>query len=83
MSGEQYQQLRKDAEVYMNQELPFQTIEEENITAGRTINPWDVIKQDAPMTEHELSISGKGEKNDLLSFWFFYISEITFSRRSI
>lgn len=62
MSGEQYQQLRKDAEVYMNQELPFQTIEEENIAAGRTINPWDVIKQDAPMTEHELSISGKGEK---------------------
>ena len=61
MNAEQYLQLRKDAEVYMNQELPFQTIEEENIAAGRTIDPWEVIKQSAPMTEHELSISGKGE----------------------
>ena len=62
MSPEKYLQLRKDAEVYMNQSLPFQTIEEENMAAGRTIDPWDVIKQDAPMTEHELSMSGKGEK---------------------
>lgn len=62
MNGDRYLQLRKDAEVYMNQELPFQTIEEENIAAGRTINAWDVIKQDAPMTEHELSVSGKGER---------------------
>ncbi len=62
MGPGKYQQLRKDAEVYMNQSLPFQTIEEENIAAGRTIDPWDVIKQDAPMTEHELSLSGKGER---------------------
>lgn len=62
MNGEKYLQLRKDAEAYMNQALPFQTIEEENIAAGRTIDPWDVIKQDAPMTEHELSLSGKGER---------------------
>lgn len=62
MNGDKYLQLRKDAEVYMDQALPFQTIEEENIAAGRTIDPWDVIKQDAPMMEHELSISGKGER---------------------
>lgn len=62
MNAEKYLQLRKDAEVYMNQSLPFQTIEEENIAAGRTIDPWDVIKQDAPMTEHELSLAGKGEQ---------------------
>lgn len=62
MNANKYLQLRKDAEVYMNQELPFQTIEEENIAVGRTINPWSVIEQDAPMTEHELSISGKGER---------------------
>lgn len=62
MGAEKYKQLRKDAEAYMNQSLPFQTIEEENMAAGRTINPWSVIEQDAPMTEHELSMSGKGEK---------------------
>jgi len=62
MGPDKYLQLRKDAEAYMNQSLPFQTIEEENIAAGRSIDAWDVIKQDAPMTEHELSLSGKGEK---------------------
>lgn len=62
MNAEKYLQLRKDAEVYMGQSLPFQTIEEENMAAGLTIDPWDVIKQDALMTEHELSMSGKGEK---------------------
>ena len=62
MGPEKYLQLRKDAEVYMKQPLPFQTIEEENMAAGNIIKSWDVIKQDAPMTEHELSLSGKGER---------------------
>lgn len=62
MSPEKYLQLRKDAEAYMDQPWPFPTVEEENITAGRSIDTWNVIKQDAPMTEHELSFSGKGEQ---------------------
>lgn len=62
MSPDRYLQLRKDAEAYMDQPWPFPAIEEENIAAGRAIDTWDVIKQDAPMTEHELSFSGKGEQ---------------------
>lgn len=62
MNPERYLQLRKDAEAYMDQPWPFPTVEEDNIKAGRTIDTWDVIKQNAPMTEHELSFSGKGEQ---------------------
>ncbi|WP_279179017.1 TonB-dependent receptor [Parabacteroides johnsonii] len=62
MGPDRYLQLRKDAEAYMDQPWPFPTLEEENIKAGRTIDTWDVIKQSAPMTEHELSVSGKGEQ---------------------
>lgn len=62
MGPDKYVQLRKDAEAYKGASIPFSQIELENMEAGRTIDAWDVIKRTAPITEHELSVSGKGKK---------------------
>ncbi len=62
MNAEQYLAARKDAEIAAGGAVPFQPIELENIAAGKTIDPFEEIKQSAPMSNYELSIAGKAEK---------------------
>jgi TonB-linked SusC/RagA family outer membrane protein len=59
---EQYLAARKDAEVAEGGAVPFSVIELANIAAGKTINPFDEIKQNAPMSNYELSVSGKTDR---------------------
>ncbi len=61
-TAEQYLQARKDAEIMDNGALPFQVLEEQNIAAGITIDPWEEIKRKAPVSSNELSVSGRSEK---------------------
>ena len=58
---EQYLAARKDAEIAEGGAVPFSVIELANIAVGKTINPFDEIKQAAPMSNYELSVSGKTE----------------------
>lgn len=62
MNGEQYLAARKDYEVAAGGSTPFQPSEIENIEAGRTISPFDEIKQSAPISNYEISASGKSDK---------------------
>ncbi len=62
LNGDQYLAARKDAVIAEGGAVPFQPIELENIAAGRSINPFDEIKQDAPMSNYELSVSGKTDR---------------------
>lgn len=59
---EQYLAARKDAEIAEGGAVPFSVIELANIAVGKTINPFDEIKQDAPMSNYELSVSGKTDR---------------------
>ena len=60
MGAERYLQLKQDASDFAGRDLTqLNPLEEENFQAGETSDPWDVIKQDAPVQSHELSISGK------------------------
>lgn len=61
-NAEQYLAARKDAEIAEGGAVPFSVIELANIAAGKTINPFDEIKQAAPMSNYELSVSGKTDK---------------------
>lgn len=67
LNAEEYLARRKDAESAEGAELPFQPIELENIAAGRSIEPFEEIKQYAPIANYDLSISGKTEK---VSYYF-------------
>lgn len=62
LSAERYLAARKDAEIAEGGPVPFQPIELANIAAGRTIDPFEEIKQKAPMSNYELSVAGKTEK---------------------
>lgn len=62
LNAEQYLAARKDAEIADGGAVPFQPVELENIAAGRTIKPFEEIKQSAPMSNYELSVSGKTER---------------------
>ncbi|MBQ0077132.1 MAG: TonB-dependent receptor [Bacteroidales bacterium] len=62
MNADQYVALRAAAEQYKGISIPFNEIELANIEAGKTIDAWDVISRIAPMTEHELSVSGRASK---------------------
>ena len=62
LNAAQYLQARKDAEKADGGPLPFQPLEEENIAAGVSIDPWEAIKQKAPVSSNELSISGRSDK---------------------
>ncbi len=61
-NAEQYLAARKDAELAEGGAVPFSVIELANIAAGKTINPFDEIKQAAPMYNYELSVSGKTDR---------------------
>ncbi len=62
MGPEKYMQLKEDAEAYTGQLIQLEPLELANYNAGITIDPWEEIKQVAPMQSHELSVSGKNEK---------------------
>lgn len=62
LNAEQYLTARKDAEIAAGGAVPFQPIELENIAAGNIIDPFEVIKQDAPISNYELSVAGKTDK---------------------
>ncbi len=61
-NAEQYVAARKDAEIAEGGSVPFSIIELDNIAAGRTINPFEAISQAAPMSNYELSVSGKTDR---------------------
>lgn len=58
LNAEEYLRNRAYAEQADNGSLPFQPIEVENIAAGKTIDPFKAISQDAPIWNSELSVSG-------------------------
>ncbi|ACT93441.1 TonB-dependent receptor [Dyadobacter fermentans] len=62
LNAEQYLAARKDAEIADGGPVPFQPVELENIAAGRSIKPFEEIRQSAPMSNYELSVSGKTER---------------------
>ncbi len=61
MNAEEYLAAREDY-IAAAGPTPFQPIELENIAAGRTIDPFEEIKQSAPNSNYELSASGKSDK---------------------
>ncbi|WP_139956734.1 SusC/RagA family TonB-linked outer membrane protein [Flavicella sediminum] len=67
LNAKQYLAARLDGEIADGSTLPFQPVEEANIAAGRTINPFDEIKQSAPISNYEVSVSGREDK---VSYFF-------------
>ncbi|WP_422082148.1 SusC/RagA family TonB-linked outer membrane protein [Ulvibacterium sp.] len=67
LNAEEYLARRLDAEAAEGGPLPFSPIELENIEAGRSIEPFEEIKQYAPISNYELSVSGK---TDAISYFF-------------
>src|SRR5690606_25892477 len=61
LDAEGYLALRKDAEAADNGPIPFSPLEQANIDAGITIDPFEEIKQDAPVFSNELSVSGRSD----------------------
>lgn len=62
LNPEQYLAARADAVIADGGAVPFQPIEQENIAAGKTINPFEEIKQYAPIANYEMGVSGKTDK---------------------
>jgi len=62
LSASQYLAARKDAEVAEGGPVPFQPVELDNIAKGRSIDPFEEIRQDAPMSNVELGVSGKSDR---------------------
>ncbi|WP_247235337.1 TonB-dependent receptor [Telluribacter sp. SYSU D00476] len=62
MGPERYLQMKEDAAAFLGRPVILTPTEETNFNAGRTIDPWEAIAQRAPMTSHELSLSGVTEK---------------------
>ncbi|GAB2796533.1 TonB-dependent receptor [Rhabdobacter roseus] len=67
LTPEQYLAARKDAEIADGGPVPFWPSELANIAANRTINPFEEIRQSAPMSNYELSVAGK---TDRLNYFF-------------
>ncbi|MFC7524500.1 TonB-dependent receptor [Parapedobacter sp. GCM10030251] len=67
LDAEKYLQVRKDAEKADGGPIPFSPLEQANIDAGRTINPFDEIKQKAPVHSNELSVSGR---SNVFTYYF-------------
>ncbi|WAC12566.1 TonB-dependent receptor [Dyadobacter pollutisoli] len=67
LNAEQYLAARKDAELADGGIVPFQPVELENIAAGKSIEPFEEIRQKAPMSNYELSVSGK---TDRVNYYF-------------
>ncbi len=62
LNAEQYLAARKDAEIAEGGPVPFQPIELDNIAVGKIIDPFKEIKQFAPMSNYDLSVSGKTDR---------------------
>ncbi|MEZ4970900.1 MAG: TonB-dependent receptor [Flavobacteriaceae bacterium] len=62
LNAEEYLERRIDAEAAEGAQLPFQPIELENIAGGRSIEPFEEIKQYSPLLNYDLNVSGKSEK---------------------
>jgi TonB-linked SusC/RagA family outer membrane protein len=63
LGPEKYLKLKQDASAFTGRDLTqLNPLEEESLENGWTIDPWEAIKQDAPMQNHELSISGNTDK---------------------
>ncbi|HSF53380.1 MAG TPA: SusC/RagA family TonB-linked outer membrane protein, partial [Algoriphagus sp.] len=63
LGPDKYLKLKEDASDFTGRDLTqLNPLEEESIANGWSIDPWEAIKQDAPMQNHELSISGSTEK---------------------
>ncbi len=63
LGPDQYIQLKQDASDFAGRDLTIlNPLEEANFQAGKTVDPWQEIKQDAPMQSHELSISGQTDR---------------------
>ncbi len=67
LTPEQYLAARKDAEIADGGSVPFWPSELANIAANRTIEPFEEIRQKAPMSNYELSVAGK---TDRLNYFF-------------
>lgn len=67
LTAEEYLAARKDAEIADGGSVPFWPSELANIAANRTIEPFEEIRQNAPMSNYELSVSGK---TDRLNYFF-------------
>ncbi len=63
LGPDKYLQLKEDASAFTGRDLTqLNPLEEESVANGWSIDPWEAIKQSAPMQNHELSISGSTEK---------------------
>jgi TonB-linked SusC/RagA family outer membrane protein len=67
LTADEYLAARKDAEIADGGSVPFWPSEQANIAAGKTINPFEEIRQKAPMSNYELSVAGK---TDRLNYFF-------------
>ena len=61
LDAEKYLQVRKDAEIADGGPIPFNPLEQANMDAGRTIEPFEEIRQNSPIHSNELSVSGKSK----------------------
>ncbi|MEO9474401.1 MAG: TonB-dependent receptor [Cyclobacteriaceae bacterium] len=61
LNAKEYLEHRLDAEAADGGSLPFQPIEQENIDAGKSIDPFDAISQKAPIFNTEISVGGTSE----------------------
>src|SRR5690606_20652201 len=59
LDAEGYISLRRDAEIADGGPIPFSPLEQANMDAGITIDPFEEIRQDAPVFSNELSVSGR------------------------
>lgn len=67
LDAEGYLRVRADAEIADGGPIPFSPLEQANIEAGNIIEPFEEIRQNAPIYSNELSVSGKGT---VFSYYF-------------
>ena len=66
LNAQEFLDFREDAEAADGGPIPFSATEQANIAAGRSIKPFEEIRQDAPLYNGELSVSGK---TDVISYY--------------
>jgi hypothetical protein len=62
LTADQYLAARKDAVIAEGGPVPFQPIKQKNIDAGISIDPFEEIKQYAPMSNFEVGVLGKADR---------------------
>ncbi len=67
LDAEKYLEVRRDAEIADGGPIPFNPLEQANMNAGKTIEPFEEIRQQAPVYSNELSVSGRGS-----SFTYYF-----------